>query len=89
MTIIFTSDLHDPLIGLAVRIPDPCRSCGDNVAKIGPPVGPHLAGLRCARCNHHRGWLPRTAHQFLIGVVDKFGRPIEPIAIRRGRNGVW
>jgi hypothetical protein len=84
--IISTSDLCDPLIGLTVIIPDFCRSCGDNVAKIGPPAGPHLASLRCTRCDQHRGWLPRTAHQFLTEVVNKFGRPTEPIAIRRGRD---
>jgi hypothetical protein len=76
----------DPLYGLAVRLPDAC-SCGHNVARIGPPAGPHLAELRCARCEQHRGWLPRPAHQFLTETVSKFGRPTEPIAIRRGRSG--
>jgi hypothetical protein len=89
MTIISAPDLHESLIGLAVIIPDACRSCGHDVARIGPPVGPHLAGLRCTRCDQHRGWLSRTAHQFLTEVVNKFGRPTEPIAIRRGRSGEW
>ena len=74
---------RDPLIGLAVQLPDACR-CGRDVARIGPPVGPHLAELRCARCNRHRGWLPRVAHQFLLEVVTQFGRPDTPICIRRG-----
>jgi hypothetical protein len=84
MNIISTSC---SLVGLTVRIPDSCRGCGHDAARIGPPVGPNLAGLRCARCDRHRGWLPRTAHEFLTEVVNKFGRPTEPIAIRRGRSG--
>jgi hypothetical protein len=86
MNIISTSG---SLVGLSVRIPDPCRSCGHDVAKIGPTVGPHFAGLRCTRCDRHRGWLSRIAHQFLVEVVNKFGRPTEPIAIRRGHSGEW
>jgi hypothetical protein len=74
---------HGPLVGLVVRLPDVCR-CGHDVARIGAPVGPHLAGLTCARCARHRGWLPRIAHQFLLETVTQFGRPDTPICIRRG-----
>src|SRR6476660_6912051 len=74
-----------PLVGLAVQLPDACR-CGRDVARIGPPAGPHLAELRCARCERHRGWLPRAAHRFLVETVKQFGRPTAPIAIRRGRG---
>jgi hypothetical protein len=81
---VATPEERSPLIGLTVRLPDHCR-CGSDVARIGPPVGPHLAELRCAHCGHHRGWLPRQAHQFLTETVNTFGRPSEPIAIRRGR----
>ena len=52
----------------------------------GPPAGPHLAALHCARCEGFRGWLPRTAHQFLIEIVEQFGRPDTPITIGRGRR---
>jgi hypothetical protein len=73
----------DPLLlGLAVKLPDVCR-CGSDIARVGAPVGPHLAELWCERCRRHRGWLPRAAHQFLVEVVNKFGRPDTPIAIRR------
>jgi hypothetical protein len=74
-----------PLPGLAVTLPDACR-CGSQVARIGPPRGPHLAELRCCTCEQHRGWLPREAHQFVSEVVAKFGRPTEPIAIQRSRR---
>ena len=77
-----TMPAADPLCGLLVILPDACR-CGHDVAQIGEPRGPHLAELRCAHCEQHRGWLPREAHTFLTEVVQKFGRPTEPIAIRR------
>jgi hypothetical protein len=80
---ISTPESRGPLIGLTVKLPDTCR-CGTDVARIGPPVGLHLAELRCAKCELHRGWLPRAAHQFLTEVVNKFGCSTTPIAIRRG-----
>jgi hypothetical protein len=86
MKIISPSELLSPLGGLSVILPNSCRGCGHDVARIGPPVGPHLAGLRCTRCDRHRGWMSRTAHEFLTEVVNKFGRPTVPIAIRRGRD---
>jgi hypothetical protein len=82
---VTTPEERGPLVGLAVRLPDRCR-CDSDVARIGPPVGPHLAELRCAHCGQHRGWLPRQAHSFLVETVQKFGRPVDPIAIRRGRQ---
>ena len=78
-----TSEERGPLAGLAVRLPDACR-CGYDVARIGPPAGPHLADLRCARCERHRGWLPRQAHRFITETIRLFGKPTEPIRIQRG-----
>lgn len=78
-----TPEARGPLVGLLVSLPDACK-CGADTTRVGPPVGPHLAELRCTRCERHRGWLPRAAHQFLVEAVNKFGRPPEPIAIRRG-----
>jgi hypothetical protein len=82
---VVTPESRGPLAGLAVRLPDVCR-CGSDVAKIGSPVGPHLAELYCAHCERHRGWLPRVAHEFLAEVVNKFGRPTAPITIRRSER---
>ena len=72
----------DPLRGLAVQLPDECR-CGSAIARIGPPAGPHLAELRCDTCARHRGWLARATHKFISEIVQQFGRPKDPIAIRR------
>src|SRR5262245_13064202 len=40
---------HDTsrLIGLKVKLPDPCRQCGNHVAVITPGTKPHAHGLRC------------------------------------------
>ncbi len=86
LDLFVTPESRGPLVGLAVRLPDACH-CGNDVARIGAPAGPHLAELYCARCERHRGWLPRSAHQCLTETVERFGRPTEPIAIRRGRGG--
>jgi hypothetical protein len=77
----------DPLIDLAVTLPDHCK-CGIPDAIIGPGAGPQLASLRCRACGVHRGWLPLTTYQFLAEIVAKFGRPVEPIAIRRRQRSV-
>jgi superfamily II DNA or RNA helicase len=33
--------------------------CGSQFWKVEPPKGPHAAGLRCAACGRHGGWLPK------------------------------
>lgn len=72
----------DP-IGLDVKmVHRPCRSCGGSHFIIGPGKGPHLASIKCIECNHHGGWLSRGAVTFLKMTISKFGRPIEPIAVR-------
>jgi hypothetical protein len=88
LDLFVTPESRGPLVGLAVRLPDVCR-CGNDVARIGAPAGPHLAELYCAHCEQHRSWLPRVAHQWLTETVNKLGRPTEPIAIRRGHSGDW
>ena len=69
--------------GLVVRLPAACR-CGSEVATIAAGAGPHAAALRCLRCERHCRWLSHQEHQFIAEIVAKFGRPIAPIAIRRG-----
>lgn len=76
----------DSLIGLTVTLPDSCSKCGAGETLIGPGSGPHLASLRCAVCEIHRGWVGQRTHAFLAETVKQFGRPTTPIAIRRERN---
>jgi hypothetical protein len=72
----------DPMRGVVVRLPSPCR-CGAAGAMIAEGAGPHIASLVCTKCETRRGWLPHKAHTFLSGILNTFGRPIEPITIRR------
>jgi hypothetical protein len=74
------------LIGLRIElernIDGPCAVCGDTAVVIGSSAGPHVASLRCACCDRHRGWLPKTVADFLTDLVVRFGQPAEPITIR-------
>jgi hypothetical protein len=75
---------RDRTHGLVVQPPWPCRGCGCELATIGEGKGPHAASLHCIGCKMHRGWLSHTTHKFLIEIINKFGRPAEPIVLRRG-----
>ena len=75
-----------PLLGLPVALPDTCKSCGSRDAIVGEGRGPHRAALHCRGCTAHRGWIGVATYDFLVGVVAKFGRPDQPIAIERGGN---
>jgi hypothetical protein len=74
------------LLGLPIKlertIDGPCAVCGETAVIIGAGAGLHVALLRCACCDRHRGWLPKTVADFLIKLIEQFGRPTEPITIR-------
>jgi hypothetical protein len=71
------------VIGLPVRLPGQCGCCS-TLATVTAGRGPHLAGLRCASCGRHRGWVSGSSFKFLAETVDRFGRPKDPIAITPG-----
>jgi hypothetical protein len=60
----------------------PCGACGQTIVVIAKRAGQHIAGLQCASCNRHRGWLPKTIADFLVATISRFGRPTEVITIR-------
>ncbi len=68
------------VLRLEVKLPRTCW-CGAAVTILGSSAGPHHARLECIRCGVHRGWLSRDSYQFIVAVVDKFGRPDQPIAV--------
>jgi hypothetical protein len=72
----------DPLLGLAVKLPNTCSKCADLVAIIGPGKPPHSASLLCRSCGLHRGWVSRANYTFLNEVINEFGAPSEPIVLR-------
>jgi hypothetical protein len=77
------------IVGLRVVL-DTSRApacCDSNTAQVFPGKGPHASELVCTKCGQHRGWLSKSTHDWLLGVVKQFGWPEEPIAIRdRFRN---
>jgi hypothetical protein len=70
-----------PLYGLKVGGNKKCPRCEATNAIVGRGVGPHAAGLVCADCGRHRGWLPEAAARTLVEVTERFGRP-EGVAIK-------
>jgi hypothetical protein len=54
------------------------------VAVIEAASPPHAGGLVCFSCGKHRGWLPHHAYNFIVEIINQFGRPTEPVAYRRG-----
>jgi hypothetical protein len=70
------------IIGLMVELPRSCR-CGSCISTIGSSKGPHYAELSCAACDGHTGWLPRQAIPLINGIIDAFGRPTQPIILRK------
>jgi hypothetical protein len=72
------------LVGLKVRLSralEVNHPCCDNVCEICPGKGPHIAELRCAGCDYHRGWLSRATAYWLNAAISKHGRPTDPIDV--------
>jgi hypothetical protein len=49
-------------------------------------AGPHAGSLVCIGCGKHRGWLPMRVREFILESINRFGRPHEAIAYRRGAS---
>jgi hypothetical protein len=64
------------------RTIDHDRPCCQNLATTGPGKGPHGAELRCVTCGRHRGWLPKSAIDFVRAGAEQFGAGAEPIILR-------
>ena len=66
-----------PLVGLRVNVADSCI-CSSRKAVIGSD---HV--MQCVACGVSRGSIgPRTT-KFITEIISKFGRPTEPIELRR------
>jgi hypothetical protein len=71
------------IVGLRVTMDRPCRTCGSTNYAIGAGKAMHAASVTCAACGRHGGWVSKTSHDFIDEGVDVFGRPEEPIVVRR------
>jgi hypothetical protein len=80
-----TSPSSSP-VGLTVILPRLCRNCGADTGVIGSSAGPHHARLKCCGCGCHSGWLSGETFRFLSDVIDNFGRPTEPVEVRRNQS---
>jgi hypothetical protein len=66
-----------PLSGLRVNVADDC-TCGTRESTLGDD-----RQLHCVGCGASRGRLgPRTT-DFIVEIINTFGRPTEPITLRR------
>jgi hypothetical protein len=84
MTIELPADNTSPLCGLSVKIERATACCAQpDIATIGSGAGPHFAELKCTACGAHRGWLSKRTTGMIEAIVKQFGRPTEPIVIRR------
>jgi len=75
-----TAALSTSVVGLAVTGLPPCKQCRSIDRIIGSSKGPHAASLHCD-CGRHSGWISETTCQFLAGIIENFGRPVDPIAL--------
>jgi hypothetical protein len=61
-----------PIDGMRLKLErkiDLQKLCYSNVAIVRAGKGPHAAELRCAKCDSHRGWLPKEAANWLLTVL--------------------
>ncbi len=72
------------MVGLLIRLPRECR-CGSVEFTIGSSKNFHHAGLFCADCGAHGGWMSGESFSFINGIIDQFGKPTAPIIVRGAR----
>jgi hypothetical protein len=71
-------------VGVEVKLPDKCKTCGSPLAVIGEGNPPHWGALHCKECRH--GWVSEQSYRFVYKIVEQFGRLNEPIHIHRGNS---
>jgi hypothetical protein len=84
---LFGQAIVPPLLVRLDRTTDRLHPCCDNLAVLRPGKAPHVAELRCANCNRHRGWLPKAVLDFLTTTAQRFGASADPIILRDSTVG--
>jgi len=79
---LFIKHVTDPIVGLKVQMPTPCRKC--HCITTHTAEGQWLnVPLLCTSCGSERGRLAYEAVKFIRRVVETFGRPTEPIKLKK------
>ena len=74
------------IVGLSVRIERVIKCSHSNcrkVAVIGSSNAMHHGSLRCEQCGKHLGWLSKQSYDFITETQRLFGRPTDPIVVRK------
>ena len=76
------SKITDPIVGLKVQMPTPCRKCHCTTARTAEGQWLNIP-LLCTSCGIERGRLSYETFKFIRRVVETFGRPTEPIKLKK------
>jgi hypothetical protein len=76
------SKIIDPIVGLKVQMPTPCRKCHCIIACTAEGQWLNVP-LLCTSCGIERGRLSYETFKFIRRVVETFGRPTEPIKLKK------
>ena len=79
---LFVKHITDPVVGLKVQPPTPCRKCRCITARIAEGQWLNVP-LICTSCGVERGRLSYETFKFIRRVVETFGRPTEPIKLKK------
>jgi hypothetical protein len=85
MNELFQTTSSSALIGMIVQLDrsiDQQKPCCSNMAIITIGKGQHAAGLVCASCGRHRGWISKSTTTSLQKIVEQWGAPTEPLIVR-------
>jgi predicted Zn finger-like uncharacterized protein len=69
------------IAGLPVKLS--CNKCSSRILVTATDFGADQVALRCVRCRKHAGWLSPVSAEFLADIVHHFGKPAEPVEVRR------
>jgi hypothetical protein len=70
------------LVGLELDIKCSHSKCR-KIAVIGSSSAIHYGSLRCEQCGKHLGWLSKQSYDFIAETQRLFGRPTDPILVRK------
>src|SRR5215469_3955380 len=79
---LFVKHVTDPIVGLKVQMPTPCQKCRCITTRTAEGQWLNVP-LLCTSCGIERGRLCYETLKFIRRVVETFGRPTEPIKLKK------